>query len=89
MRAFLERISPMSNLQGITRPLLVTQGAHDPRVPASESEQLVKALRARKVPVTYLLAADEGHDFRKQGNREFEFLSTVVFIRRHLLGDAP
>ncbi|MEC8929223.1 MAG: S9 family peptidase [Verrucomicrobiota bacterium] len=89
MRAFLERISPMSNLKGITRPLLVTQGANDPRVPASESEQLVKALRARKVPVTYLLAADEGHGFRKQGNREFEFLATVAFIRRHLLGDAP
>jgi len=89
MMTFLKRISPMNNLKGITSPLLVTQGANDLRVPVSESEQLVKALRTRKVQVEYLLAADEGHGFRKQKNVEFEFLATVAFLKRHLLTTKP
>ena len=85
MRKFLEELSPLTHVDKITRPLLIVQGANDPRVPASESEQIEKALRKRKIETWYLLAKDEGHGFRKQANREFQFLTTVQFLRKHLL----
>ncbi len=84
MRKFLEGISPLTHVDKITRPLLIIQGANDPRVPASESEQIEKALRQNKIETWYLLAKDEGHGFRKQANREFQFLTTVQFLRKHL-----
>lgn len=89
MRKFLEFISPLNNVKEITRPLLIVQGANDPRVPASESEQMKKALRDRGNAVWYLLAKDEGHGFRKRTNREYQFLSTVLFLKQYLLGDLP
>ena len=85
MRKFLQELSPLSQVDKITRPLLIVQGANDPRVPASESEQIEKALRKKKIETWYLLAKDEGHGFRKQVNREFQFLTTVQFLRKHLL----
>jgi len=85
MRKFLQELSPLTHVDKITRPLLIVQGANDPRVPASESEQIEKALRKRKIETWYLLAKDEGHGFRKQANREFQFLTTVQFLRKHLL----
>jgi dipeptidyl aminopeptidase/acylaminoacyl peptidase len=85
MRKFLQELSPLSQVDKITRPLLIVQGANDPRVPASESEQIEKALRKKKIETWYLLAKDEGHGFRKQANREFQFLTTVQFLRKHLL----
>ena len=85
MRKFLQQLSPLTHVDKITRPLLIVQGANDPRVPASESEQIEKALRKRKIETWYLLAKDEGHGFRKQANREFQFLTTVQFLRKHLL----
>ena len=89
MKKFLEFISPLNNVKEITRPLLIVQGANDPRVPASESEQMKKALRDRGNAVWYLLAKDEGHGFRKRTNREYQFLSTVLFLKQYLLGDLP
>ena len=88
MKKFLEAISPMNNVEKITRPLLIVQGANDPRVPASESEQMKKALRDRGNAVWYLLAKDEGHGFRKRTNREYQFLSTILFLKQYLLGDS-
>ena len=85
VRKFLQELSPLTHVDKITRPLLIVQGANDPRVPASESEQIEKALRKRKIETWYLLAKDEGHGFRKQVNREFQFLTTVQFLRKHLL----
>ena len=85
MRKVLEELSPLNHVEEITRPLLIVQGANDPRVPASESEQMEKALRARNVETWYLLAKDEGHGFRKQANREYQYLVTAQFLRRHLL----
>jgi dipeptidyl aminopeptidase/acylaminoacyl peptidase len=70
MRAFLRRISPLTNAERIKRPLLVVQGKNDPRVPVTEAEQLVNRLRAKGGNVWYLLAADEGHGFRKKQNRD-------------------
>ncbi len=85
MRAFLEKIAPLNNVKKITRPLFVVQGANDPRVPLSEAEQMVRALKENKVPVWYLMAKDEGHGFAKQSNADFQFLSTVLFLQEHLL----
>jgi dipeptidyl aminopeptidase/acylaminoacyl peptidase len=85
MRKFLQELSPLTHVNEITRPLLIVQGANDPRVPASESEQMEKALRKNGIETWYLLAKDEGHGFRKQSNREFQFLTTIQFLRKHLL----
>jgi dipeptidyl aminopeptidase/acylaminoacyl peptidase len=85
MRKFLEDISPLTNVGKITRAMLIVQGANDPRVPAKESAQMEAALRAKGQTVWYLLAKDEGHGFRKQANRDYQFLATTEFLRRHLL----
>src|SRR5262249_62380262 len=61
MRVYLDRISPLTNANRIRKPILVVAGANDPRVPASESEQLVWRVRAAGGEVWYLLAKDEGH----------------------------
>lgn len=85
MAAFLERISPLTHADKINRPLLVVQGQNDPRVPVSESEQIVRAIRARGGTVWYLLARDEGHGFRKKPNADFQFLTTALFLQQYLL----
>jgi dipeptidyl aminopeptidase/acylaminoacyl peptidase len=85
MRAFLENISPLNNVQRIRRPLFVVQGANDPRVPLSEAEQMVKAIRSHGGTVWYLMAKDEGHGFAKKKNADHQFLSMVLFLREHLL----
>jgi dipeptidyl aminopeptidase/acylaminoacyl peptidase len=85
MRAFLEKIAPMTNAEKIKKPLFVIQGANDPRVPLSESEQMVKRIRGVGTPVWYLMAKDEGHGFAKKSNRDFEFYATVLFMKEYLL----
>jgi len=85
MRAFLQKISPLSRAEAIRRPLLVVQGLRDPRVPASESEQLVAQLRAQGGEVWYLAAKDEGHGFRKKTNRDFYQQTAATFLERQLL----
>lgn len=82
MRAFLRRISPMTNASAIRKPLLVVQGINDPRVPASESEQMVQKLRLNGAEVWYLAAKDEGHGFRKKGNRDAYLAAVAQFLRR-------
>lgn len=81
MRAFLERISPTTNAARIQRPLFVLQGANDPRVPASEAEQIVQTVRGDGGEVWYLLAKDEGHGFRKKSNRDAATTSSAWFLR--------
>ena len=85
MRAFLHGISPLNQVERIARPMLIAQGLNDPRVPASESGQIVAALRDRDVPVWYVLARDEGHGFRKKSNRDYLMAATALFLQRHLL----
>ncbi len=87
MRRHLETISPLNRVDEMNTPLFVIQGLNDPRVPASESEQIVRAVRENDKPVWYLLAKDEGHGFRKQKNREYQYYTMVMFLREHLLGD--
>ncbi|MCZ6710053.1 MAG: prolyl oligopeptidase family serine peptidase [Gammaproteobacteria bacterium] len=86
MRAFLEDISPLNQTERITRPLMISQGNNDPRVPASESEQIVAALEAAGKPVWYVLAMDEGHGFSKKVNSDYNAAATVLFLERFLLG---
>jgi dipeptidyl aminopeptidase/acylaminoacyl peptidase len=85
MRAFLERIAPLNNAQNITKPLFIVQGKNDPRVPWTESEQMVSTVRKNGTPVWYLLAKDEGHGFAKKKNRDFQFYAMVLFVKEYLL----
>lgn len=88
MRAFLERISPANQTARMTKPLLVIQGANDPRVPKSESEQIVSKLRAQGGEAWYLLAKDEGHGFRKKQNQDAQLATISLFLRRVFRLDA-
>lgn len=85
MRDFLARISPTANVGKIKKPLFVVQGKNDPRVPVTEAEQMVKAIRENGGQVWYLMAKDEGHGFAKKRNADYQFLSTVLFWKEHLL----
>jgi dipeptidyl aminopeptidase/acylaminoacyl peptidase len=88
MRDFLASISPLTHAHRINRPLLVVQGLNDPRVPASESEQLVARVRANGGRVWYLMAKDEGHGFRKKHNRDV-YWQTVASFLEELARAAP
>ncbi|MDM7924655.1 MAG: prolyl oligopeptidase family serine peptidase, partial [bacterium] len=85
MRAFLQRIAPMNNADRIGKPLFIIQGANDPRVPASEAEQMMSTLKGRGIPAWSLVAKDEGHGFAKKKNQDFQFYSTILFMREFLL----
>jgi len=85
MREFQINISPTTNANKITKPLFVIQGANDPRVPASEAEQIVKAVRANGGVVWYMLALDEGHGFRKKENRDKMSEAVALFLKEYLL----
>jgi len=82
MRDFLASISPLTHAHRINQPLLVVQGLNDPRVPASESEQLVARVRANGGRVWYLMAKDEGHGFRKKHNRDVYWQTVASFLDR-------
>jgi dipeptidyl aminopeptidase/acylaminoacyl peptidase len=85
MREFLTRISPTTNAARITKPLLVGQGLNDPRVPATESEQMVEIIRRGGGTVAYVLARDEGHGFRKKANRDYFQAAATLFLEQYLL----
>ena len=87
MRAHLEKISPVNNVEKIKVPLFVVQGANDPRVPVTESIQMVAALREQGEAVWYMNALNEGHGYRKKENRDIYQQATVLFLKKHLLGD--
>jgi dipeptidyl aminopeptidase/acylaminoacyl peptidase len=82
MRTFLQGVSPLTNAAAISAPLLVVQGLNDPRVPASESEQMVQKLRLNGTEVAYLAAKDEGHGFRKKANRDAYLAAVAQFLER-------
>jgi dipeptidyl aminopeptidase/acylaminoacyl peptidase len=82
--AFLKSRSPLFHVDKIDIPLLIAQGAHDPRVKQAESEQIVDALRAKGKPVEYLLYPDEGHGFAKPVNRLDFYAKAEAFLQKHL-----
>jgi dipeptidyl aminopeptidase/acylaminoacyl peptidase len=79
-RSFLRRISPITNADRMTRPLLVVHGKNDPRVPVTEADLIVNRLRAKGGEVWYLLAADEGHGYRKKRNRDAYYQTFAQFL---------
>jgi dipeptidyl aminopeptidase/acylaminoacyl peptidase len=83
-RAFLERISPIHKVDRIRCPLMVVHGANDPRVPVSEAEQVVAAVRARGGEVAYLRYEDEGHGITRLSNRLDCYPQIASFLERHL-----
>jgi dipeptidyl aminopeptidase/acylaminoacyl peptidase len=84
--AFLWERSPLSRVDQIKIPLLIAQGANDPRVTQAESEQIVAALRQRGIDHEYLLYPDEGHGFAKPENRLAFYAAAERFLARHLGG---
>ncbi len=84
MRAFLQGIAPLHRAERITKPLMVVQGKNDPRVPWTESEQIVRSLQARGTPVWYLLADNEGHGFARRENSDYDFAAMMAFIEQTL-----
>jgi dipeptidyl aminopeptidase/acylaminoacyl peptidase len=85
-REFLLSRSPITKMAEIRRPLLIAQGANDPRVTQKESDQIVAALKERKIPVTYVLYADEGHGFARPENRMSFYAISEAFLARCLGG---
>ena len=84
VRKVQERISPLGFVDRIRAALYVQQGANDPRVPRSEAEQIVQAVRKRGADVWYLLATDEGHGFQKKDNRDYAQMTALMFLEKHL-----
>lgn len=85
MRDFLQQISPLTSASRITKPLLVVAGYNDPRVPYTEGQQIVSAVRANGGPVWWLMAKDEGHGFAKKSNQDYQFIVATIFLQQHLL----
>jgi len=85
MRAHLEAISPLNNVDKIDVPMFVVQGENDPRVPVSEAEQIVAALREQGSPVWYMNALNEGHGYRRKENRDLYSEAVVLFLETFLL----
>ncbi|MEO8365314.1 MAG: prolyl oligopeptidase family serine peptidase [Pseudoxanthomonas sp.] len=85
MKAVFDRISPLNHADRITSPLFVAQGRNDPRVPYTEAEQIVKAVRGNGTPVWFLMYADEGHGFKKKTNSDYYGAATMRFWQEYLL----
>jgi dipeptidyl aminopeptidase/acylaminoacyl peptidase len=85
-RKLLEERSPLTYADRIERPLLIGQGANDPRVKQNESDQIVKAMQAKGLPVTYVLYKDEGHGFARPESRLSFYAIVEAFLAEHLGG---
>ncbi len=86
VREVLQRVSPLTNVARIKKPMLIMQGANDPRVPATEAAQMLKAIRANGAEAWYMLAKDEGHGFQKKSNRDAQNAAIASFLKLYLLG---
>ena len=87
-RKMLDERSPLNHVEKIKKPLLIAQGANDPRVKQAESDQIVKAMKEKGIPVTYALYPDEGHGFARPENRLAFMAITEAFLKKHLGGEA-
>ena len=87
-RQWLTERSPLTHADKIVRPLLIAQGLRDVRVTAQESEQIVKAMKDRGLPVTYVTFTDEGHGFVRAENRLAFAAVAEAFLAQHLGGRA-
>jgi len=85
-RKFLESRSPINFIDKIKKPLLIAQGANDPRVKKEQSDLIVEAMKKKNIPVTYALYTDEGHGFMRPENRLSFYALTEEFLHKHLGG---
>lgn len=88
MREFLTRISPLSRVQQMSKPMFIVHGRNDPRVPYGEAQQMAAALQAQGTPLWFLTAEEEGHSVAKPANRDYLQRATLEFVRRVLAGQA-
>lgn len=86
MAKFLQSISPLNNASKIKKPMFIVQGFNDPRVPYTEAEQMLKAIRANGQDVWFMMAKDEGHGFAKKANQNAQQEATVLFLQAKILG---
>jgi dipeptidyl aminopeptidase/acylaminoacyl peptidase len=86
-REFLEEISPINHVDRIQAPLLVVHGANDPRVPITETEQMVRRLHDLGRTVEFIRLEDEGHQIAKLKNKLVVYPTVVRFLRQHLIGE--
>lgn len=89
MREHLQSISPLNHVDRIGIPMMVVQGQNDPRVPVTEAEQMVDALRAKGLPVWYMNALNEGHGFQKKENRDVQQQVMMMFFEKYLVAESP
>lgn len=85
-REKLIAISPLTRVNEITKPMMVVTGANDPRVPASEADQIIKAIREKGGTAWHLLGTNEGHGFAKKENIDYQFWTSLMFWKQNLLG---
>ena len=85
-RKLLKERSPLTHVDKIVKPLLIGQGANDPRVNQAESDQIVNAMKDKNLPVTYVIYSDEGHGFARPENRLSFFAVTEAFLSKHMGG---
>ena len=83
----LKQISPLFHTDRVTKPLIVLQGAQDPRVLKIESDEIVAGVKKNGVPVEYVLFEDEGHGFVKKENQIEAYSSVLKFLDKHLRGE--
>ena len=87
MAAYFESTAPMNHTDKIRKPLFIVQGGNDPRVPFTESIQMKEKIQQNGGTVWFLMARNEGHGFRKKNNVDFQFYSTIEFIKQFLLNN--
>jgi dipeptidyl aminopeptidase/acylaminoacyl peptidase len=87
MRAYMEKWAPLNNQDKIRKPVFAVVGKNDPRVPWTESRQILDKLKSNGIPAWFLMANDEGHGYAKKKNQDFQFYATVMFVRQFLLGE--
>ncbi len=87
MRAYLESIAPINHLDSMRKPVFAVAGKNDPRVPWTESRQILDKLNAQGTPTWFMMATDEGHGYAKKKNADFLFNAEVMFVDRCLLSE--
>jgi len=87
MREYLEKTAPLNNSDKIRKPVFAVVGKNDPRVPWTESRQMIDKLKSNGITTWFLIANDEGHGYAKKRNQDFLFYATVTFVRQFLLGE--
>ena len=84
---YLEETAPLNNSEKIRKPVFAAVGKNDPRVPWTESRQMLDKLKSNGIQAWFLMANDEGHGYAKKKNQDFLFYSTILFVQQFLLGE--